>query len=77
MSIKDELAKTELAVVEAFGKADDTPQDQAKNKLLALLSVLDASHHRDESISAPDVAELHHFVNEALILLNSGGSNDR
>jgi hypothetical protein len=72
MGIKEELAKAETAVVEAFGSVNDSLQDQAKNKLLALLSVLDATHHKGEAIDAAGVVELHHFVNEALILLNSG-----
>ena len=61
--------KTELAVVDAFGAFEDSPVDQAKNKLLALLSVLEAAHSSGVSLTNEDVGALHDHVTDSLILL--------
>jgi hypothetical protein len=69
MAIAEELQKTELAVVESFGAFEDSPVDQAKNKLLALLSVLEAVHASGGAMTNEDVGALHDHVVDSLILL--------
>jgi hypothetical protein len=69
MAIAEELKKTELAVAESFGAFEDSPVDQAKNKLLALLSVLEAAHSRGEAMTSEDVGALHDHVVDSMILL--------
>jgi hypothetical protein len=73
MGIKTELEKVELATAEAFPAGDDMVS-QAKNKLLALLGVLEIAHSEKRSMTAEDIGELHDFVNDSLILLNAGSS---
>jgi hypothetical protein len=73
MGIKTELEKVELATAEAFPAGDDMVS-QAKNKLLALLGVLEIAHSEKRSMTVEDVGDLHDFVCDTLILLNAGSS---